>query len=72
MHPLQRLGHRDVPQGHADVRRLIADLEPWEKFAGIRVRGLSRLGHAWFKQRDVALISADSVQDVQPSGKSGK
>ena len=77
----------------------IADLEAWEKFAGIRIGSgdalFLRTGRfarraalgpwpsaqqsagfhvsvmPWFKQRDVALISSDSVQDVQPSNIEG-
>jgi kynurenine formamidase len=77
----------------------IADLEAWEKFAGIRIGSgdalFLRTGRfarraalgpwpaareaagfhvsvmPWFKQRDVALISSDAVQDVQPANIEG-
>ncbi len=77
----------------------VADLEAWEKFAGIRIGSgdalFLRTGRfarraalgpwpaareaagfhvsvmPWFKARDVALISSDAVQDVQPSNIDG-
>jgi kynurenine formamidase len=77
----------------------IADLEAWERFAGIRIGSgdaiFLRTGRfarraalgpwpsaresagfhvsvmPWLKQRDVALISSDSVQDLQPSNIEG-
>jgi kynurenine formamidase len=76
-----------------------ADLEAWEKFAGVRIGSgdalFLRTGRfarraelgpwpaareaagfhvtvmPWFKRRDVALISSDAVQDVQPSNIEG-
>ena len=73
----------------------IADLEAWEKFAGVKMGSgdalFLRTGRfarraalgpwpaaqqaagfhvsvmPWFKKRDIALISSDAVQDVQPS-----
>lgn len=77
----------------------VADLEAWEKFAGVKIRSgdavFLRVGrwamrakkgpwnaareipglHAsvlpWLKQRDIALLAAEGVADVQPSGVEG-
>lgn len=77
----------------------IADLEAWEKFAGVTIGSgdalFLRTGRfarraalgpwpaareaagfhvsvmPWFKRRDIALISSDAVQDVQPSNIEG-
>jgi kynurenine formamidase len=70
----------------------VADLEAWEKYAGLKIGSTGRfLRRAergpwpaatqsagfhvsvmpWMKQRDVALLSSDSVEDVQPSNIEG-
>jgi kynurenine formamidase len=77
----------------------VADLEAWEKYAGLKIgsgdalflrtgRFLRRAERGpwpaatqsagfhvsvmpWMKQRDVALLSSDSVEDVQPSNIEG-
>jgi alcohol dehydrogenase (cytochrome c) len=77
----------------------VADLEAWEKFAGVRIGsgdavflrtgrwarraktgpwnaaretpGLHASVLPWLKQRDIALLGAEGVADVQPSGVEG-
>jgi kynurenine formamidase len=90
---------KKVPYLEPGVGITPADLDAWEKFAGVKIGSgdavfmrtgrwvrrqaqgpwnvaLSTAGFhvsvmPWFRQRDIAVLGNDAVQDVQPSGVEG-